>query len=99
MTISQIFIYGFIGLATGYLSGRLAHCYINVWIGNPSWLPHHWIYGVVMIPTSLYFMPSFWGLLILFFGVGHFISDFKDFLDLKFFSPDKEGPKRFFHID
>jgi|SRR3989344_5853661 len=99
MTTLQIFIYSFIGFTSGYLSGRIGHYYINVWMGNPSWTPHHWIYGALLIPTSSYFIPSFWGLIILFFGVGHFISDFKDFLALKIISADEEGPKRFFHID
>jgi len=100
MTIFQdIMIYSFIGFAAGYLSGRVGHYYINDMIGNPAWLPHHWIYGAILIPTSSYFSSTFWGLIILFFGVGHFVSDFKDFLALRFFSPDEEGPKRFFHID
>ncbi len=99
MAIFEIFIYSFLGLSSGYLLGRIGHCYINAWIGNPFWVPHHWIYGAILIPTGFYFNASFWGLIIIFFGVGHFISDLKDFLELKFFSPDKDGPKRFFHID
>ena len=99
MILLEIFLYSLLGLALGYLSGRIGHYYVNVWIGNPNWAPHHWIYGAMLIPASSYFIPSSWGLIILFFGVGHFISDFKDFLGLKFFSPDEEGPKRFFHID
>lgn len=37
--------------------------------------------------------------MVLCFGVGLVISDLKDFWQLKFFSPDEEGEKRFFHID
>ncbi len=85
MTILQILIYSFVGFTSGYLSGRIGHYYINDLIGNPFWVPHHWIYGAVLIPISTYFIPSFWGLIILFFGVGHFTSDLKDFLGLKFF--------------
>jgi len=100
MTIlSQIFIYSLIGFTAGYLSGRFGHYYVNDWVGNPAWIPHHWIYGAILIPASSYFSATFLGLIILFFGVGHFISDFKDFWELKFFSPDEDGPKRFFHID
>lgn len=100
MTItSQILIYGIGGFIAGYLLGRIGHYYINDLIGNPAWLPHHWIYGAILIPTSSLFNTSMLGLFILFFGVGHFISDLKDFLALKFISADEEGQKRFFHID
>jgi len=95
----QTLVYGMIGLATGYLLGRVGHCYVNVWIQNPSWLPHHWIYGALLIPTSSFFISSTFGLILLMFGVGHFISDFKDFTELKFFTPDTDEKKRFFHID
>lgn len=99
MTILHIVIYSFIGFSLGYVMGRIGHCYINVWLGNPAILPHHWIYGALLIPISSYFTATYWGLLILFFGVGHFVSDLKDFLHLKFFSADEEASKRFFHID
>jgi len=92
MTItSQILIYGIGGFIAGYLLGRIGHYYINDLIGNPAWLPHHWIYGAILIPTSSLFNTSMLGLFILFFGVGH--------LALKFISADEEGQKRFFHID
>lgn len=90
--------YSFLGFAIGYVLGRIGHYWVNDWMGNPDWTPHHWIYGALIIPASTYFTSVF-GLVLLFFGVGHFISDLKDFLELKFFAPDAEGPKRFFHID
>ena len=99
MATSQIFINVFIGLASGYLLGRIGHFYINVWLKNPGWTPHHWIYGAILIPAGSFINSSFWGLVIIFFGIGHLISDLKDFIELKFFGPDEEGPKRFFHID
>ena|SRR3989344_2267764 len=99
ITVQEFLIYGFIGLSAGYIAGRIGHYYINVWIGNPSWVPHHWIYGAVLIPVSSYFNTTILGLVILFFGVGHIISDFNDFLNMEFFSPDKDGKKRFWHID
>ncbi len=98
MALSQIFIYDMTALVFGYLLGRIGHYYINDWIGNPSWLPHHWIYGALLIVAS-FFVSSTFGLIAFYFGMGHLISDFKDFLQLKFFSPDEEGEKRFFHID
>lgn len=99
MTMLQILIYSFLSLSLGYILGRVGHCYLNVWIGNPYWLPHHWIYGAALIPASYYFTSSIFGLILLFFGIGHLVSDFKDFFHLRFFSPDEKGPKRFFHID
>ena len=97
--ILQIISYGLMAAAAGYILGRIGHCHINDLIGNPAWVPHHWIYGALLIPTGTHLMTGFWGLVIVFFGIGHFISDLKDFLELKFFSPDAEGPKHFFHID
>ncbi|OGZ69956.1 MAG: hypothetical protein A3F47_02315 [Candidatus Staskawiczbacteria bacterium RIFCSPHIGHO2_12_FULL_38_11] len=98
MAIEQIFIYDLPALVCGYLLGRFGHCYLNVWIGNPSWLPHHWIYGVILMVISFFVSPVL-GLITFYFGIGHFISDLKDFWELKFFAPDEEGEKRFFHID
>ncbi|MEK7124140.1 MAG: hypothetical protein AAB877_00425 [Patescibacteria group bacterium] len=99
MEIIQIFTYIFMGFSAGYLSGRIGHYYLNDLMNNPAWLPHHWIYGAALIPASSYFLNSFWGIVILFFGIGHFISDFNDFTRLKFFGPDENSKKRFFHID
>ena len=98
MAFQEILLLSFSGFALGYLLGRVGHCYINVWIGDPAWVPHHWIYGAFFMMGSFYF-PLVWLILIFFFGLGHFISDLKDFLDLKFFCSDGDGEKRFFHID
>ncbi len=98
MVISQIFIYDVPSLFFGYLLGRIGHYYINDLIGNPAWMPHHWIYGAILIVIS-FFISSIFALIAFYFGIGHFVSDLKDFLQLKFFSPDEEGKKRFFHID
>ena len=83
----------------GYVIGRWGHYYLNVRLKNPSWAPHHWIYGLVLIITGLFFIKSFLGLLTFSFGLGHFISDLKDFLQLKFIGPDEEGEKKFWGID
>lgn len=83
----------------GYLLGRFSHVYLNVWTGNVNWLPHHWIYGLLSILFGIYFWPNIYAKYLLFFGIGLFVSDLKDFFMLKFFEPDKEGPKHFWHID
>jgi hypothetical protein len=78
----------------GYAIGRIGHIY-----GGQIRSPHHWIYGLVLMILGLIFYQNFWGLAAIAFGVGHFISDFKDFLDLKFFGRDEEGEKKFWGID
>ncbi|MBT7349371.1 hypothetical protein HN803_01095 [candidate division WWE3 bacterium] len=83
----------------GYLVGRFGHAYLNVWLGNPAWAPHHWIYGAILIILGIIYWEIPFARYGLAFGVGHFISDLKDFLDLKFFCPDEEGEKKFWGID
>ena len=77
----------------GYLIGRFGHYYFGGWHA-----PHHWIYGLLLIILGWIYYPSFIGLLMLSFGIGHFISDLKDFWQMEFFGPD-EGERRFWGID
>jgi len=51
-----------------------------------------------MIIGIIYFHSGF-GFPVFSFGVGHFISDLKDFLLFKFIGPDEEGEKKFWGID
>ena len=83
----------------GYLLGRIGHAYLNVWMKNPNWLPHHWIYGMILIVLGIIYWNNLLAQYALFFGIGHFISDFKDFLKMKFIGPDEEGKKKFWGID
>lgn len=83
----------------GYIVGRLSHVYLNVWTGNVNWLPHHWIYAIILMIIGIIYWPVMFAKYFLFFGIGFFISDLKDFLKLKVFEPDKEGPKKFWDID
>lgn len=78
----------------GYAVGRITHIY---WGQIKS--PHHWIYGLILIIVGLIFFRNFWGLIAFSFGIGHFISDFKDFIHLKFYGRDEEGEKKFWGID
>jgi len=83
----------------GYILGRFGHVYLNVWTGNSKWFPHHWIYGVLLIILGIIYWHTLLAQYSLYFGIGLFVSDLKDFLGMKFFEPDKEGPKRFWDID
>lgn len=83
----------------GYLIGRWGHYYLNGKLKNPKWTPHHWIYGLILMVLGLVFYKNFLMLSIFSFGVGHFVSDLKDFLKLKFIGPDEEGKKNFWGID
>ena len=83
----------------GYLLGRFGHAYLNVWLGNPGWAPHHWIYGALLMGLGALFRKKSWGWPVFFFGLGHFISDLKDFTELRFLAPDVEGLKKFWGID
>jgi putative Mn2+ efflux pump MntP len=93
MQILFILVYLLIAFI-GYAVGRVTHIY---WGYIKS--PHHWIYGLILIILGLIFYKNFLGLVIFSFGVGHFISDFNDFLNLKFYGRDEEGIKKFWGVD
>jgi len=85
----------------GYVIGRWSDNYLNLWLKDPAWAPHHWIYGfLLMVVGYIYFNDSL-GLWIFSFGVGLFVSDLKDFLDLKFWGKDNKDKSKikFWHID
>ncbi len=93
-------IYTYLLLAfVGYLLGRFGHAYLNVWLGNPAWAPHHWIYGVVLMVVGAIFRKESWGWAVFSFGLGLFVSDWVDFTKFKLIGPDAEGPKRFWGFD
>ncbi len=78
----------------GYAIGRIGHIY-----GGHLKTFHHWIYGSILIILGLIFSKNLLGLLAFSFGVGHFISDFNDFLHLKFYGVDELSKKKFWGID
>ena len=95
-------ILGFLLIAfLGYLVGRWSDNYLNFWLHDPIWAPHHWIYGYLLVIIGALFFKNDLQLWIVSFGFGLFISDLKDFLDLKFFGKDKKTKKtrKFWHID
>lgn len=96
LTIIHILLAGFLG----YVAGRFGDNYLNFWLKDPSWAPHHWIYGLIIIALGTFYLNSF-GSLLFSFGVGLFISDLKDFLELRVIGQDNKtkNQKRFWHID
>ena len=73
-------------------------CYSDKYGGHLN-TPHHWIYGFALALYGLFYQ-SRWGFLGFSFGIGLFISDFKDFIKLRIISRDKrESEWRFWHID
>ena len=93
MIVTQVIICGLI-VFVGYVVGRIGH----ITRGHLKTL-HHWIYGLVLLIIGLVFCESLWGLYILSFGAGLFISDLRDFFDLKFYGVDKDGIKKFWEVD
>ncbi|MDD5342467.1 MAG: hypothetical protein PHI73_03990 [Patescibacteria group bacterium] len=82
-----------------YLIGRWSHVWLNDWAGNPTWAPHHWIYGALLIILGLTFRKKMVGKMMLAFGAGLFLSDLIDFLHFRILSPDPLGEKHFWGID
>jgi hypothetical protein len=92
-----IFIILFLFL--GYILGRFGHYYLNDWMKNPAWAPHHWLYGLVLVCIGIFYRYDYLGIGMISFGVGLFISDLKDFLEGRLIGADEEGEKRFWGID
>ena len=84
----------------GYLLGRWGDNYLNFWIKDVP-APHHWIYGLILVTVGSFYLENYLGLVIIFFGLGLFISDLKDFLNLKVWGRDGKNKKdvKFWNID
>lgn len=89
-----IIIIVFITIFVGYTIGRISHILWGHWN-----TPHHWVYGLICIAIGLVFYENILGKFVFYFGIGHFLSDIKDFLIFKFFGRDSDGPKRFWGFD
>jgi hypothetical protein len=85
----------------GYLLGRLGDYYIVFWMRDPSWAPHHWIYGLLLAIIGMIFLKHNLEIWTISFGIGLFISDLKDFTELKFIGSDNKSKsqRKFWHID
>ena len=80
MTIQTI-IFSCLAALLGYLIGRWGDNYLIFWMKDPSWAPHHWIYGLVLMIIGFLCFKNNLEMWIVFFGLGLFISDLKDFLE------------------
>jgi len=89
----------FLLVILGYLFGRWSHYYLNLATGNLSWPPHHWLYALVMIILGLFFSETFWGPVFVYFGAGFFVSDWNDFIKLRFFGADDTTKHNFWGFD
>lgn len=78
----------------GFASGRIGHI-----IFGPLNTPHHWTFGLVSVGLGLNFSNNSFGMFLLCWGIGCFISDFKDFLGLKLWGVDGNTEFKFWGID
>ena len=93
--MAEVFFY-LTSASVGYVIGRAGHVF-----GGHIKTLHHWIYGLLLIILGgfgVYYRMSL-GVAALLFGIGLFVSDLKDFLALKVYGADEDGPKWFWGID
>jgi len=92
--MDEIFLlYSAMSFFIGFVLGRIGHMF-----GGQIKSPHHWIYGFILIVASSFLKENL-SFLVLLFGLGVFISDFKDFLNLKFYGVDDIEVKKFWRVD
>jgi len=86
-----------LSLFVGYIIGRVGH----VIGGNIAWIPHHWIFGVIIMVAPLCFkkISKKVKILIILFGLGLVISDFRDFVRLETFQPEDVTIVKFWAVD
>ena len=77
----------------GFAIGRIGDKY-----GGHLNAPHHWIYGLVLIIVGIVYVNHWIGILSLFFGIGHFISDLDDFLNMRIWGIDEPHEWKFWSI-
>jgi hypothetical protein len=78
----------------GYSIGRIGH----VKLGSKIDFLHHWIYGLILVLVGVLmdFDSKAWSYVLVFSGIGVFISDFYDFLDFRIWGADPPAPKKYF---
>ena len=87
--IAAILSSGFLGFAIGRIGDKYGG-HINA--------PHHWIYGLIFIIVGIIYINHWIGMLSLFFGKGHFISDLDDFLRMRIWGADKPHQWEFWSV-
>ena len=83
-----------IGIFIGFAVGRLG----DKWGGHLN-APHHWIYGLILIILGVIYLNSYLGIVLLSLGLGHFTSDFDDFLHMKIWGVDEPHKWKFWSIE
>ncbi|MDA8611396.1 hypothetical protein N9L18_00845 [Candidatus Pacebacteria bacterium] len=83
-----------VSLFIGFTIGR----YGDKWGGHWN-VPHHWIYGLIFIFISLFLLDTWYGISLVSFGFGIFVSDLQDFVELKFYGADDPHDWKFWDID
>ena len=79
----------------GYFLGR-----VGDHLGGHMNIPHHWIYGVLMILFGFSFYEYTLGANSAYSGIGLFISDYEDFMHFRIYGPDDHKKElRFWHFD
>jgi hypothetical protein len=84
-------IYFILILFFGFIIGRIGDKfggYLNFF--------HHWIYGLILFILGFFIN---YGIYLSSFGLGLFVSDLKDFINLKFYGPDLHKQERFWGFD
>lgn len=89
ITIAPILFSGFLGFTIGRVSDKY---------GGHISAPHHWIYGLIFIAVGIIYINHWTGMLSLFFGKGHFISDLDDFLHMRIWGADRPHEWRFWSV-
>jgi hypothetical protein len=89
----QSIIIGALSAFVGFAIGRIGDKY-----GGQIKSPHHWIYGLLLVIAGIFFLENIFGIILIAFGVGHFISDLDDFLHLRFYGVDLPHKWKFWDI-
>lgn len=90
-------IYSLLAGFAGFAIGRIGH----IIGGQIIWIPHHWIFGLIIIGIPLIWkkIPKNIKAIIILFGIGVFVSDFRDFLHLEIFGLDEVEVVKFWGVD
>lgn len=93
MNLKKIIIFIVFGFV-GYLIGRFGHVLGGLWIA-----PHHWIYGFLLFALGWYLRKKKIGNILMFFGIGVFVSDLSDFFHLRFYGADMINKFNFWGVN
>ena len=93
MDIMFAIIGGSISALIGFTIGRLGDK-----LGGHLNAPHHWIYGLILTIVALILLPGWYKILFSTLGLGHFISDLRDFFHFRLWGIDEPHKWRFWSI-